>query len=179
MKHVLFTFILAALLITLSSPSYAQYQVGKNTGGILIGVGGGGLDGSGAIPISVEYNFLNFEKNIQAGLFASYAHTSDDAAWGKWAYTNIVIAAQGNWHFYPGEKFDPFIGASLGYNIASASWTWNATYANAGYPSPSVTAGGFFYSGQAGFNYWFTPKMAGQLRVGYYPYVAAGLTLAM
>ena len=176
MKAVLVTFLLSALLITFSTQSYAQYQIGKNTGSLSVGFGGGGLTGTGAIPISAEYNFLNFEKNIHAGVFASYASTSEDFFFGKWKYTYIIIAAQGNWHFTPGEKFDPFAGVSLGYDIGSSSVTYNSGYANY---SGSASVGGIFFSAQAGFNYWFSEKFAAQVRVGYFPYASVGVTLGM
>ena len=176
MKAVLVTLLLTALLITFSTQSYSQYQIGKNTGSLSVGFGGGGLSGTGAIPISAEYNFLNFEKNIHAGVFASYASTSEDFFFGKWKYTYIIIAAQGNWHFTQGEKFDPFAGVSLGYDIGSSSVTYNSGYANY---SGSASVGGIFFSAQAGFNYWFSEKFAAQVRVGYFPYASVGVTLGI
>jgi hypothetical protein len=175
MKYVLFTFLLASFILVLSNTSYAQYQAGKNTAGVLLGVGGGGLSGTGAIPISAEVNFLNIERNIQVGAFVSYASATEDFGYGdQWKFTYIIIAAQGNYHFMPGEKFDPYAGLSLGYDAASA--TYNGNHGNV-YVSPSV--GGLFFSAQAGFNYWFTNKIAGQLRVGYYPFVSAGITFGI
>ena len=173
MKAVLVTFLLVALLVTCSNQSFSQYQVGKNTGSLSVGFGGGGLTGTGAIPISAEFNFLNFEKNIQAGVFASYSSTSEDFYYGKWKYTYIIIAAQGNWHFMPGEKLDPFAGISLGYDIGSVSSTYNSGYS---YYNYSPTIGGIFFSAQAGLNYWFSEKWAVQVRVGYFPYASIGVT---
>jgi len=175
MKAVLFTFLFAVLLVIFSNQSYSQYQVGRNTAGAMVGFGGGMYTGTGAIPIAVEFNFLNFEKNIQAGVFASYSSTSENFGYNdEWKYTYIVIAAQGNYHFMPGEKLDPFAGISLGYDIASVKYS--GPYAGL-YPNPSV--GGIFFSAQAGLNYWFTDKIAGQLRVGYSPYAAIGVTIGM
>ena len=176
MKAVLFTVLLAAILVIFNNVSYSQFVVGKNTGSLSIGVGGGGLTGTGAIPISAEYNFWNYEKNIQAGVFASYASTSEDFFFGKWKYTYIIIAAQGNYHFTPGEKFDPFAGLSIGYDIGSSSVTYNNGYQNFG---GSASVGGIFFSAQAGFNYWFSEKFAAQVRVGYFPYASAGITMAL
>ncbi len=154
------------------SATFAQYETGKTTGTFLLGVGGGGLSGSGAVPIGVEYNFYNFDPKIQAGVFAAYSSTSDDAFGGKWNYTYFVIAGEANYHFMPHNKIDPFAGISLGYNIGSVSWDGTGSY-------PSPDAGGFFVSGQAGINYWFSPKWAAQFRVGYFPYVAVGVTAAL
>ena len=175
MKAVLVTFLLAVLLVTFNNQSYSQYRVGRNTAGVMVGFGGGGYVGTGAVPIAVEFNFLNFERNIQAGLFASYSSTTEDFGYNdQWKYTYIVIAAQGNWHFMPGEKLDPFAGLSLGFDIGSVKYNGpNAGY----YANPSV--GGVFFSAQAGLNYWFSNNIAVQLRVGYSPYAAIGITFGL
>ncbi len=169
------------LVLFLSASAFAQYKVGKNTAGILGGFGGGGLSGTGSIPISLEYNFLNFEEKIHGGIFASYSSSSEEynfGFWnGEWTYTYIIVAAQANYHFSPGESFDPFVGVALGYNIGSASWEWKSN--GTGASPAAATAGGFFYSGQAGFNYWFSEGLAVQVRAGYYPYIAAGLTFGL
>ena len=171
-------FLFALLLLSVSA--FAQYQPNKTTGSFLLGVGGGGLSGSGAIPIAVEYNFHNFTPEIQAGVMGAFASTSDDygngIVSGKWTYTYIVIAAQANYHFWPKKQIDPFAGLSLGYNIGSSSFKWNTATT---FPAPSSTVGGFFYSFQAGVNYWFSPKWAGQIRLGYFPYVGVGVTAAL
>lgn len=167
---------LLSVFLFVTSVSFGQYAVGKNTAGAFIGVGGGGLSGTGAIPIGIEYNFLNFEKNIQVGAFAAFASTSEDFSVGKWNYTNIIVAAQANYHFLPGDKLDPFAGIALGYDIASASTEYNPGYSSW---NASASSGGFVWSVQAGCNYWFTPKLAAQIRLGYFPYVAAGVTFAM
>ena len=138
----------------------------------MLGVGGGGLSGAGAIPIAVEYNFHNFTPKIQGGVYGAFATTSADAFGGKWNYTFIVLAGQANYHFYPGEKFDPFAGVLLGYNIGSSKWDGSGSPA-------SSSVGGVFWSGQLGANYWFSPKWAGQIRLGYFPYLSVGVTAAI
>jgi len=167
---------LLSMLFFVTSLAFGQYEVGKNTAGAFIGVGGGGLSGTGGIPIGIEYNFLNFEKNIQVGAFAAYSSTSEDFAVGKWKYSNIIIAAQANYHFLPGNKFDPFAGIALGYDIASSSTEFNPGYSSW---NASASAGGFVWSAQVGCNYWFSPKFAAQIRLGYFPYVAVGVTFVM
>lgn len=147
---------------------------------LLAGYGGGGLTGTGAIPVGLGLNFMDFNENIKLGVFAAFASTSEDVnmflAKGTWTYTNIIVAAQSNYHFSPGEKFDPFVGASIGYNVASAKWEWDG---QSNLPSPSASAGGLFYSGQIGFNYWMSESMAVQVRAGYFPYVAAGINFKL
>lgn len=163
-------------VLLFSSLSFAQFDINKSSIGLGAGYGGGGLNGSNAIPFTAEYNFLKINDKIQGGIFASYTSTSEDmnfyTASGEWTYTNIIVAAQANYHFSPDAKFDPFAGVALGYNIASASWKWNG---NTNLSEPSASAGGFFYSGQIGFNYWFSKSMAVQVRAGYYPYISAAI----
>lgn len=178
MKKLLTLFIVTALLSCLS---FAQFKASQPNLGVTVGFGGGGLSGESAMPIGVEYNFYEYNKNIQVGGYFAFASSTEDINFytskGIWTYTNIVIGAQGNFHFSPGEKFDPFVGLMLGYNVASASWKWDPKPAGA--TDPTVTVGGIVYSGQAGFNYWFSPKLAGQVRVGYFPYFGVGITYNM
>lgn len=169
--------IFLVLFVVLATITSAQFDSKKSSFSIGAGYGGGGLDGDGAIPITAEFNFFEVNKNIQGGIFASFASTSEDynagAYSGEWSFTNIIVAAQSNYHFSPGETFDPFAGLALGYNVASASWEWDNN--NANLSEPSASAGGFFFSGQIGFNYWFSEAMAVQVRAGYYPYISASL----
>ncbi|MCZ7604019.1 MAG: hypothetical protein QY331_06495 [Melioribacteraceae bacterium] len=166
----------AILIVLFTTATMAQFDINRSNIGLGAGYGGGGLDGDNAIPFTLEFNFLKLSDNIQGGIFASYASTSEEmnffTAKGEWSYTNIIVAAQANYHFSPGAKFDPFAGVALGYNVASASWEWDG---NTNMPEPSASAGGFFYSGQVGFNYWFSNSMAFQLRAGYYPYISGAL----
>ncbi len=176
MKKALFAVLVLGLIAFGTVDTNAQFK-GQSTLGVGAGFGGGGLTGTGAIPLYAEYNFYNFNEKVQLGVFGSFASTSEEIAlWGKWTFTNIIVAAQANYHFSPGEQFDPFVGLSLGYNVASASWE-NAAGNTLVLPEPTV--GGFFYSGQAGFNYWTSPNLAIQARVGYYPYVSVGVLFNM
>jgi hypothetical protein len=167
--------ILLLIIILFSGLSFAQYQTGKNTAGAVLGFGGGGLDGDGAIPIGLEYNFYNLHPNIQAGVYGAWASTHKDySPYGKWNYTYFVLAGQANYHFIipSAKEVDPFVGLSLGYNFGSVSWEGNGTWGN-------PDAGGFFFSAQAGLNYWFSPKWAVQARFGYFPYFGVGVTAAL
>jgi len=177
MKRITSIFSLVIILIA-SSQLHAQNL------SIIAGYGGGGLNGSGAIPVGVGYEFYKINDNIVAGAFAAFASTSEDinagfGMNGKWSYTNIIVAAQANYYFSPGEIFDPFAGISLGYNVASASWEWENKPNFPGISEPSATAGGFFYSAQIGFNYWLSESMALQVRAGYFPYIAAGINFKL
>jgi hypothetical protein len=65
---------------------------------------------------------------------------------------------------------------AIGYNIGSASWEWDG---NSNLPEPSATAGGLFYSGQLGFNYWLSNSTAVQVKAGYFPYISAGIHFSL
>ncbi|MDP3683490.1 MAG: hypothetical protein Q8S01_06105 [Ignavibacteria bacterium] len=164
-----------ALVLLVSSFSFGQFS-GKSSLGLLAGFGGGGLTGNGAIPIAAEFNFYNYSDKLQLGAFAGYSSTTADiVSTYKFTYTYIIVAGQGTYHFSPGEKFDPFAGVALGYNIGSVSNDLPSNLSSF-YTS---TAGGLFYSGFAGFNYWLSQNFAVQARVGYFPYVGAGITYSM
>ncbi|HRI47524.1 MAG TPA: hypothetical protein PK559_10510 [Ignavibacteriaceae bacterium] len=181
MKNALFAVLVLGLIAFGTVDTNAQFK-GQSNLGVGAGFGGGGLTGTGGIPLYAEYNFYNFSDNLQLGAYAAFASTSEDynffVAKGTWTYTNIIVAVQGNYHFSPGETFDPFVGASLGYNVASASFEWSGTKP-AGAIDPTVSVGGVFYSGQAGFNYWMSPGLAVQVRVGYFPYASVGVLFNM
>lgn len=177
MKNITSVFSLVIIL-------FAATQMSAQNLSVIAGFGGGGLEGTGAIPIGISYEFYKINDNIVAGAFASFASTSEDynagfGYSGKWSFTNIIVAAQANYYFSPGNTFDPFAGLSLGYNVASASWEWDKKPNFPGVTDPSATAGGFFYSAQVGFNYWFSKSMALQVRAGYFPYIAAGLNFKL
>jgi hypothetical protein len=173
-----------ASILSLVIILFASSQILSQNLSVIAGFGGGGLSGTGAIPIGVGYEFYKVNENIVAGAFAAFASTSEDISAGfgmsgKWSYTNIIVAAQANYYFSPGNTFDPFAGLSLGYNVASASWEWDNKPNFPGLTEPSATAGGFFYSAQIGFNYWLSKGMALQVRAGYFPYIAAGINFKL
>jgi hypothetical protein len=176
MKKV-FLFIFLFFVVSLS---YAQYQPGKNTLGAVIGFGNGSLPGSDGIPLTIEYNFLNIiDKQVHFGVLGGFASTKEDFNFGSgngyYKYTNIIIAAQANYHFLAGNKFDPFAGLAMGFNIASASWSWDSGTGS----SPSASSSGIFWDIQLGCNYWFSPKWAMSLRLGYFPYFGLGVMAAL
>jgi len=175
MKKLFFLLLLASATII-----HAQYEPGKNTLGLIVGFGNGSLPGTGGVPIAIEYNFANIiDKQIHFGVVGAFASTKEDHNWGSgkgsFKYSNITLAAQANYHFLPGNKLDPFAGISLGFNIASSSWTWDSGSGS----SPSASSSGLFWDIQGGVNYWFSPKWAMQVRLGYFPYFGIGVMAAL
>jgi hypothetical protein len=134
-----------------------------------VGFGMYGLYGSSTLPpIFVSFETGVAEKITLGGIVA-YSGSSDDFGYGKWKYTYIVIGARGAYHFLEhNPKFDAYAGAGLGYDIVSASVTWN----NGAYQSLygnfySASASYFFFDVFVGGRWYFSPKWALQGEVGY------------
>lgn len=103
------------------------------------------------------------EDNIGVGGLVRYWYYSEDFGFGvKWAYSNILLAGQGNYHFkVDADKLDPFVGIILGYNVASTSWK------GIGVVRGSVSAGGFIGTAYGGLRYFFRDNIAFVARLGY------------
>ncbi len=121
-----------------------------------------GLSFLGSTP---EYG-LNYEYGVDlqnvgtvgiGGLFRYWGYNET-----YWKYTNILIGAQGNYHFkIPDSKLDPYVGLVLAYDIGSTSWKDQEL---AGF---SASAGGFWAAIQVGGRYWLTPTLALTARLGF------------
>lgn len=97
----------------------------------------------------------------------SYSESFNDFYYGigyQWKYSNILIGAQGNYHFKvdPSSKFDPFAGLILGYDGSSVSYSGPGGY---NYSTP--TAGGLVVNIQGGTRYFLSPSTALRVSIGY------------
>jgi hypothetical protein len=168
MKKLAVVLLLVAVLAGMASA--AGYKKGNKYVGPLVGLGWHDLMLGGQF----EYGF---HEKISGGGILGWSSQTEDFGYGSWKYTYIAIGAQGNYHFKPGEKFDPFAGVVMGYDIVSATVKWNDPYYETWYGS-SYTASGsaMFFGGALGCNYDFSPTMVGTARVGYPYYLAAGVS---
>lgn len=159
--------LVALIIMAAFSVASAQgYQMKKSSVGPLVGFGWHDL----MIGGQFEYGF---HKNIGGGALVGWSGDKEEYyPYGEWSYSYIVVAGQGNWHFKPGEKFDPFVGIVLGYDIVSADWE-----ANSGYETWHWEASGseMVFGGNLGMNYDLSPSMAFSARLGYPYYLAAGV----
>ncbi len=111
------------VFLLLPTSAKAQFQEGGNYLGPSIG-----LSFLGSSP---EFG-LNYERGVNlkdigtvgfGGIFR-YWHYSESFYGGEWGYTNILIGAQGNYHFVLNDsKFDPWLGLILAYVSGSVSWS--------------------------------------------------------
>ncbi len=82
--------------------------------------------------------------------------------------TSIVAGVQGNYHFVPKAKFDPYIGLMLGFYTYTLSDRFG-----------SFSYSGLGWSGHAGANYWFSNGFGLHGRIGYgVAIISLGVTVA-
>lgn len=170
---------LVALITILPAIASATWEAEANYFGPSIG-----LSFLGSAP---QFG-LNFEHAMETesmgtigigGIFRYWSYSEDyggwwygDDDWGKWKYSNLVIGAQGNYHFsLDNEVIDPWVGLTLAYNVASVSWDGPG----GNYAEPS--AGGLWLAAGAGMRYFVSPNMAlvGRLNFGSLSYGALDL----
>jgi hypothetical protein len=114
--------------------------------------------------INYEYgmDLQDFGRVGIGGIFRYFSY-SENFLDGKWSYTDVLIGAQGNYHFIvENNKFDPWVGLTLAYDAGSVSWDGPFGYS---YATP--TYGGFFIGADAGARYWVSPKVGISARLGF------------
>lgn len=160
------SFVLVLLLISYQTVS-AQFEVGKSYAGPSLGLSF--LGSTFQLGLNYEYGMSLESIGVSApgklgvgGVFRYWGYSEDFGA-GKWSYTDILIGAQGNYHFVVGDgKLDPYIGLVLAYDIGSVNWEgvkaigWT-----------DRTSGGFWLGLQGGLRYFFSPKTALNARFGF------------
>lgn len=175
MKNLFAKITLAAACLTLGILNTDAQIYEQGHGQLNVGIGlGSTLTGSGlkstVPPIGLSYEH-GFHEKISGGAYIGYAGASNElttfgGTW-KWNYNYIVIGARASYHFnfLDTDKFDPYAGAILGYNIASVSVEKPAGYTG---PEPaSVAAGGVIIGGHAGIRYHFNEKLGAYGELGY------------
>jgi hypothetical protein len=116
---------------------------------------------------------LNYENQLTqagpgtislGGVFRYTTWRSDITPTDYWSINYYTFGLQSNYNFNEvGEgKFVPFVGLVLGYNAVNESYTssYGYTYNYTG------TSSGLWLWLQGGMRYFFSPKVAGTLRLG-------------
>ncbi len=160
MKSFFNRIIFAAVLLVFFLPvkSNAQFDVGAHYAGPSLGFY---FHGS-SIILGGNYEYGMELKDIgKVGIGGIVRYFSYDAGW--WSYSDILLAAQGNYHFnLESKKFDPWAGLVIGFDIGSVDYSGPG---NQYYVEPSY--GGFLIGLQGGARYWFSPSMAVVGRLGF------------
>lgn len=97
----------------------------------------------------------------------------------KYEYSLIGLLANFSYHFNPGEKFDPFVKAGIGYFLINSTEKWSPRKPTSYYGGYSAEASGLGYGGQAGFNYFFTKGFSVSLTGGFPFYASGGVTFRL
>ena len=170
-RHVS-TLALAAACLATAVPAAAQMKGGSGNFGVgytdigpVIGIGG--LNGASAsFGGRFEHAFKqlpdmgNGTLSFQAG-----------AEWYSWSYnpvpgfsysvSYVPIFGSINYHFHLDDpKWDPFLGAGLGYYYVSCSSS------GTGFNGACSYSSSLYFVGRAGGRYFFSPKMAAYADVG-------------
>jgi hypothetical protein len=167
MKKVL---VAALLVMTLSTLSYAQRTLinkGDQYVGAKLALGSIGGASMGFIG---NYE-MGFQENIGIGATIAYSGYSEEVASFykyKYDYSNILILATGTYHMdlLKNEKLDTWGALNVGYNIATAKFTW-VSAVPAGTPEISATAGGFVFGLSANARYALTEQLFATASVGF------------
>lgn len=145
----------------------------KGTKFLQIGFGlGGGYYASGlktSIPaIQARYEFSVTDK-ISAGVVLGYSSAKQDfpdydfdeemMTTSSISYNYLLAGVRGNYHFSTTDKFDPYVGATLGYNAVSVSEDDDDEITGAD--------GKVLLGAQVGANYYFSKKIGAWADVGY------------
>ena len=167
MKRILLISMLLVIAVSLSFSQIA-YKKGDQVINLGIGLGGfAGVYGTGGIAITGGYEY-GVNENISLGGVLGYSSSSEDFFYGSWKYTYFLIGARGAYHLdlFHNPNIDTYGGILLGYNIVSASTTWNSGYSNF-FGSYSASSSYLEYGIFIGGRYYFNPKWAVQAELGY------------
>jgi len=149
----------AALVLLLgSNNSFAQsFKQGDKLLNAGVGIGGGL-----GIPVGVSYEHAVSDR-ISVGGYLAYARKKESYnEYGEWKYSYVLAAARGSYHLkVNSERFDPYGGAMLGYNVASVKWSGD------GSEPVSASAGGFMWGVHIGTRYWASQKVGAFAELGY------------
>ena len=155
------SFVITILLLAYGN-SNAQFTPNKNYLGPNLGLSFLGSTPQFGVDYEYSMDLENFGRVGIGGVFRYWGY-SETYFEGKWSYTNVLIGAQGNYHFkMENNKFDPWLGLILAYDAGSVSWDGPSGY---NYSSP--TYGGFFLGVNGGLTYWVSPTIGITGRLGY------------
>jgi hypothetical protein len=164
MKKFLFFLI---SLVFINSGLYSQLKDKDN----LLG-GSIGFWAKGEVPMFG----VNFESQLtQAGIgtislggifrYYSYSFNYSNGDSRKYSFTSFGVQSNYNFNQIGDGKFVPFVGLVLGYNYVNSTYT-DITKRGVYITDISYKSGAWLW-GQLGMRYFFSPTVAGSVRVGF------------
>ncbi len=151
--------LLIALAVGICSSAMAQ---SFDSSSRYLGVTLGFLSGDG-IPVTIGYEQAVTD-NIGVGGVLGFAAYNHDFNGGKTKYSDVLLAAKGNYHFLDNAKWDLYAGLVLGYNVSSSRVDWDDVKDN-GYTASSGDR--LIIGANVGARYLITDQWAALAEVGY------------
>lgn len=153
-------------LIALTSSSYSQLKEKDN----LLG-GSVGFWAKGEVPMFG----VNFESNVtQAGIgtigvggifrYYTYRFNYNNGDSRRYSFSSLGFQANYNFNQIGNGSFVPFFGLVAGYNYVNNTYT-DVTRNGVYQTDVSYNSGAWIW-GQTGFRYFFSPAVAGTVRLG-------------
>lgn len=161
------TILCTLLLFFAAAVSFSQLKEKDN----LLG-GSIGFWAKGEVPMFG----INFESQLtQAGIgtislggifrYYSYTFNYGNGDSRKYSFTSFGLQSNYNFNQIGDGKFVPFFGLVLGYNYVNSTYT--DVTKNGIYISDISYKSGAWLWGQGGFRYFFSPNVAGSVRLGF------------
>lgn len=161
------TILCTLLLFFAATVSFSQLKEKDN----LLG-GSIGFWAKGEVPMFG----INFESQLtQAGIgtislggifrYYSYTFNYGNGDSRKYSFTSFGLQSNYNFNQIGDGKFVPFFGLVLGYNYVNSTYT--DVTKNGIYISDISYKSGAWLWGQGGFRYFFSPNVAGSVRLGF------------
>lgn len=138
-----------------------------------LGVGAGYYVGSVSMPALQARFEKAVSDEVSIGAILGRASSKYTDSYGSVKYSFTLIGGRANYHFEGSDKFDAYVGGTLGYNIFSVN--------TEGYSSPyKGSSSAVLYGGQIGANYYFSPNIGAWAELGYgISYLNLGLTFKL
>jgi hypothetical protein len=158
LKKLIGTVAVAALMAAPVQQAAAQVSKGYTDIGVVVGLGN-----IGSASASFGGRFEHIFKELPdlgngllgIGVSADYYSYSNDFVGYGYSFKYIPIGATANYHFkLQNKKIDPFIGAGLGYNYISCS------YSGIGFSANYCSSSAIYFIGRVGARYFLNPNMA-------------------
>jgi hypothetical protein len=161
-------FLIFAICFGAATYSSAQTSFGKGDnvvnlgasfgGNLYGGFTGGNLNRIPLVKLSYERciidNLFNDKSAIGVGGFGGYSSASYKYSDGdKWRMSNILLGAQGAFHYSFIDKLDTYAGVRGTYNIVS--WKWHGLGEGL-----SSASNGLYFNAYVGARYYFTNSLA-------------------
>lgn len=171
MKRVLLTLVTALLFFQLSAQDNLFVKGDKvlNLGIGLGSIGWGTGYANTMLPLSASFEVGILDNvadvgSIGIGGLIGYSGYKYEAGVWQWKYTDLIIAARGNFHYPLVDKLDTYAAVSLGYESITVKETGDGTIFPGGY---STLGSGVFFGVTAGGRYYFSENFAAMAELGY------------